>query len=100
MEKKHLVIRYFDTYCEGKKYFDTKEEAIKYRDEQNETVKHKQLTCIDCIYCEKDKDVTSGYICEKNGCEIDDPNVDYCDTYFVWSKERFLLLPTGNLRMF
>ena len=46
----------------------------------------KELTCIDCIYCEKYKDVASGYICEKNGCEIDDPNVDYCDTYFVLNK--------------
>ena len=43
-----------------------------------------ELTCIDCIYCEKDKNVNSGFICDKNGCEIDNPNEDYCDTYFVW----------------
>jgi hypothetical protein len=43
-----------------------------------------ELTCIDCIYCKKDKNVNSGFICDKNGCEIDNPNEDYCDTYFVW----------------
>ncbi len=44
---------------------------------------NEELTCIDCIYCKEDKETTSGYLCEKNGCEIDDSNNDYCDEYFV-----------------
>lgn len=37
--KKHLVIKYFDTYPENKFYFDSKEEAEKFIEEKmkNET---------------------------------------------------------------
>lgn len=33
--KKHLVIKYFDTYPENKFYFDSKEEAEKFLKVQN-----------------------------------------------------------------
>lgn len=42
-----------------------------------------ELTCINCIYCEKDNDTKSGFICHENGCEIDDPDNDFCNDYFV-----------------
>lgn len=35
--KKHLVIKYFDTYPENKFYFDSKEKAEKFLKEQNKT---------------------------------------------------------------
>lgn len=33
--RKHLVIRYFDTYPEKEYYFDTEEEAREFEKEQN-----------------------------------------------------------------
>lgn len=35
--KKHLVIKYFDTYPDNKFYFDSKEKAEKFLKEQNKT---------------------------------------------------------------
>ena len=32
--KKHLVIKYFDTYPENKFYFDSREKAMKFLEEQ------------------------------------------------------------------
>lgn len=35
--KKHLVIKYFDTYPENKIYFDSKEEAEKFLKKERKT---------------------------------------------------------------
>ncbi len=35
--KKHLVIKYFDTYPENKFYFDSREEAEKFLEERRKT---------------------------------------------------------------
>ena len=33
--KKHLVVKYFDTYPEAKRLFDTKEEAVDFVEREN-----------------------------------------------------------------
>ena len=35
--------------------------------------------CANCNFCIEDID---GFICEKNGCLIDDINEEYCETYY------------------
>lgn len=35
--KKHLVIKYFDTYTENKFYFDSKEDVEKFLEEKRRT---------------------------------------------------------------
>lgn len=38
--KKHLVIKYFDTYPENKFYFDSKEEAEKFLEKRQNTTRY------------------------------------------------------------
>lgn len=42
--KKHLAIKYFDTYAEDLQYFDSKENAIEYVNHENEMLKNRPLT--------------------------------------------------------
>lgn len=38
--KKHLVIKYFDYYCENKYKFKSKADALKFTEEMNEAVRN------------------------------------------------------------
>ena len=42
--RKHLAIKYFDTYPEEQKVFDTKEEALEFVDSQNKKMANRHLT--------------------------------------------------------
>lgn len=42
--KKHLVIKYFDTYPEARKCFDTKESAKTFVKEENEKLRNRPKT--------------------------------------------------------